>query len=213
MNEQTREPRLLQQFARLPVPGEVKTRLARTIGAAAACAVHEELLEITGRTLLAAALAPVELWLDRGGTHPVIESLLAAGVCGPCRQSGADLGERMHRALCAGLRRYERVVLVGSDCPGLGRAYLARAFRALDTADAVIGPAEDGGYVLIGARRECMPLFIDIPWGTENVLKLSEAAARRAGLNLALLAPLYDIDEEADLRRWRRSEGSGAQRA
>ncbi|MEL7044052.1 MAG: TIGR04282 family arsenosugar biosynthesis glycosyltransferase [Pseudomonadota bacterium] len=215
MSEEARGPRLLQQFARLPVPGRVKTRLARSIGAAAACAVHEELFALTARTLLDAALAPVELWLDEGGTHGLLEPLMLAGMHGPFEQIGQDLGERMHRSLVDGLQRYERVVLVGSDCPGLDEAYLRAAFDALDAADAVIGPAEDGGYVLIGARRNCAPLFADIPWGTAAVLERSRAAAEIAELDLALLTPRYDIDVEADLLRWRSGQGkeSGAQSA
>ncbi|MEM1189836.1 MAG: TIGR04282 family arsenosugar biosynthesis glycosyltransferase [Pseudomonadota bacterium] len=215
MNKPARDSRGIQLFARLPVPGRVKTRLARSIGAAASCAVHEELLALTARTLLEAALAPVELWLDESGTHGLLEALLRAGMRGPFEQTGHDLGERMRRSLVAGLQRYERVVLVGSDCPGLDKAYLRSAFDALDEADVVIGPAEDGGYVLIGARGDFAPLFADIPWGTGEVLQRSRAAAAAADLSLALLEPRYDIDVEADLLRWRspRGEASGAKSA
>ena len=198
-----RRARLLQQFARFPQAGAVKTRLAAVIGAEPACAVHEALLEHTARRLVSARVAPVELWLDRAAPHPLLSRLRARGVAGPYLQQGGDLGERMHRALRNGLARASAVVLVGSDCPHLDAAHLAAAFAALRRHDVVFGPAEDGGYVLIGCRRVSAALFRGIEWGSDEVLRESLAAARAAGLRPACLAPRYDIDRIEDLRRWR----------
>lgn len=195
---------LLQQFARFPEPGAVKTRLARALGAEAACAVHEELVTMTARTLLAAGLGPVELWLDRHpGDHVLLCGLIASGARGPFVQRGAELGARMYHALVDGRRRASAVLLVGSDCPGIDVAYLREAAAALRSHDVVLGPAEDGGYVLIGARTPVRALFSGIPWGTGEVLAATLAAAAESGLTVECLAPRFDIDDEADYRRWR----------
>lgn len=198
-----RDASLLQLFARYPEAGFVKTRLAAAIGDRAACDVHEELLERTARCLLEASLGPVELWLDRAGTHPLLDRLLAGGIEGPRVQRGEDLGARMYAALAQGLRRAERVILVGSDCPGIDENYLAAAARALAGTDLVFGPAEDGGYVLVGCRLARAAAFSGVDWGTGRVLEQSCAAARAAGLTVTLLEPRYDVDTPEDLRRWR----------
>lgn len=213
MSEPTR---LLQQFARLPRVGAVKTRLQTALSPEDACAVHCELLLQTATTLLAAELAPAQLWLDQSGQHPTIQQALALGMQGPFLQRGGDLGARMHRALQAAFDapgdgavsrtgRGRQVLLVGSDCPGLDDAYLQSAYAALESADLVLGPAEDGGYVLVGLR--CPPpagLFSGILWGTEDVLASTVARAGRLALSLQLLEPRYDIDRPEDLARWRR---------
>ena len=200
--------RLLQQFARYPEVGAVKKRLAATIGTKAACAVHEELLLRTGRRLLDAGVGDVELWLDRPGQHPALTQLLGLGARGPFIQQGNDLGERMQHALRAGLEKADAVVLVGSDCPDLDGDYLIAAFDALVEHDLVYGPAEDGGYVLVGCRRLAPTVFADIPWGTDAVLEASLAAARRQRVAVAQLPPRYDVDTAEDLERWRERENS-----
>jgi len=194
----------LQLFSRFPEPGAVKTRLARRIGAIEACGVHEALLRRSAATLREAALGPVELWLDRYAPHPLIDELLADGLEGPFSQNGAQLGERMYHALSHGLQRAAAVILIGSDCPAMDAQYLAGARDALQRADIVFGPAEDGGYVLVGARRVSTALFKGVPWGTGEVLAASLRAAGRAGLSVALLGARYDVDEWEDLQRWRR---------
>ncbi len=202
MADADRSARLLQQFARLPVLGEVKTRLARGVGAEAALAVHRLLVERTGRMLADAALAPVELWLDRAGEDAAIRAVLDRGVRGPLLQRGEDLGERMFLALEQGLKTARSVILVGSDCPGLDRAYLRQAFEALEQAELVLGPAEDGGYVLIGVRSLERSLFNRVRWGGGEVLSQTLANAEQAGMKTALVEERYDIDEPHDLQRW-----------
>lgn len=200
--------RLLQQFARRPVLGAVKTRLAKSIGDEAALKVHRRLMECTGNALITSNLGPVELWVDGPGSDATIDRLLNRGLAGPRIQSGTDLGERMTAALEDGLRRARAVVLVGSDCPGLDAAYLRGAFDALESADVVLGPAEDGGFVLIGARR-LPPRFLGgVAWGQSGVLREVREQAKAVGLSSILLAQRYDIDELADLRRWRAADAS-----
>jgi rSAM/selenodomain-associated transferase 1 len=175
-----------------------------------ACAVHEELLLHTVTTLCAARLAPVELWLDRAGDSVTVDRALQLGAVGPHYQRGADLGARMYTALSEGLTRAERVVLVGSDCPTLDVPYLQGAFDALLASDVVLGPAEDGGFVLIGCRRLADRALANVPWGAGDVLRQTLLRLHATGLSVALLAPRADVDTPADLRRWRaRSSGVG----
>ena len=203
MSERAPGSRLLQQFARFPRRGQVKTRLARRVGEASAYEVHTELVAQTAATLVRSGVAPPELWLDQLGRHALIERILHSGMAGPNRQEGADLGARMLSALQSGLERAESVVLVGSDCPGLSAAYLEEAFQHLETHDLVLGPAEDGGYVLIGARKLAPEVFQRVPWGEGTVLAATERNAQAVDLRVARLAPRYDVDEWEDLQRWR----------
>lgn len=206
-------PLRLQQFARLPRPGAVKTRLQPALTAEAACAVHCELLQKVAADLLAARLGAVELWLDDAGEHPALRRCLDAGLCGPFRQRGEDLGARMENALLDGLRRAGAVILTGSDCPGLDPGYLRGAAAALAHCDVLFGPAEDGGFVLLGCRRMETGLFAGVPWGTAQALAESEARVAARGWVTRRLPLRFDIDTPQDLRRWRRLQaeaGSGA---
>jgi uncharacterized protein len=115
------------------------------------------------------------------------------------RQGAGDLGVRMAEALGEALTRRGRAVLIGSDCPGYHHAYLTAAFAALDGHGAVLGPAVDGGYVLIGLRRVALDLFAGIPWGTDTVLVRTRAALVRLGWTWAELPALRDIDRPEDL--------------
>jgi rSAM/selenodomain-associated transferase 1 len=144
--------RRLLVFARNPLPGRVKTRLIPSLGAAAATAIYRQLLQ---DTLLAAARVggvDSEVWLDEGEPVPWLADIAAAHGLAMRRQSARDLGMRMHAAFSASLRSAEHVVLIGSDCPEFDPGYLEAAFAALAQQDAVLGPAVDGGYVLIGLR-------------------------------------------------------------
>ena len=193
---------LLIQFAREPIAGAVKTRMIPHLNPQEACALHCELVLWAARTLLAADLGPVELAVAGSAQHPLFQRCSALGVAGVSAQQGADLGERMYNALVSGLGRFERVVLIGSDCPGIDRDYLVQAFAALERADIVLGPALDGGYVLIGARRVPPQMFSGISWGTASVFAETTDSLRRLGLDWAELTPLADIDRPEDLAIW-----------
>lgn len=180
-------------FAKSPVLGAVKTRLAAALGAAGALAAHRRLLLETLARLPpgSGAFAP-ELWLA-GPLAPAAPWRR----CLPIRQQPeGDLGARMAAAFADGV-----TVLVGSDVPGLGPAYVEAALARLAEVDVAIGPTTDGGYCLIAMRKPQPALFEYIPWGTDAVLAATQAAAGK--LTLALLEPLWDVDEVADWRRWR----------
>ena len=193
---------LLIQFARAPQEGQVKTRMLPHLSASSACDLHCELTLWTCRQLLDSRLGEVELSVAGDTGHALFSQCRAMGVSRVLPQRGADLGERMYNAIQRGLAQYASVILVGSDCPGIDPAYLRQAFAALRTTSVVLGPATDGGFVLIGARELTADVFEGIPWGSGTVYARTVAALERAGLSRAGLPVLSDIDRPEDLPVW-----------
>lgn len=195
--EELTERRLLV-FARAPIPGETKTRLIPALGAEGAAALHERLVRRTLATVR--GLAPVTLCCAPGAEHPFFQSLaldLGVELQG---QRGADLGERMSRALQDALSGARAVVLIGTDCADLRRADPGAAFSALaDGADAVLGPVADGGYWLLGLRRWDESLFEGMPWGTAQVLERTRRVLAGLGWRWQELAVRHDVDRPEDL--------------
>jgi rSAM/selenodomain-associated transferase 1 len=167
-----------------------------------ACQLHRELLLWTCGSLLGSGLADVEVWLSEPSDDPAVEQCIALGIAAVRRQCGADLGERMHHAISDGLRRYRQVILVGSDCPAIDRTYLQAALAALARVELVVGPATDGGYVLLGARRIRPELFSGVAWGGCSVFAETVQRADRLGLDWQALPALQDIDRPEDLPAW-----------
>ena len=201
-------PRRLIVFARLPVLGRVKTRLAAAVGPGRALDAHRRLLAATLRCARAARVQHREFRYDAGDAAPgpqarlSLPGRLASAGWAVAAQRGADLGARMDEALGSALARGGHAVLVGSDCPVLTAADLADAFDALERADAVFMPAEDGGYALVGLARPLPVLFDAMPWGTSDVMALTRDRMRDANLRVATLRTVWDVDVEADLARW-----------
>jgi len=200
-----RDPPTLQVFAKAPVPGRVKTRLARTIGTEAATSAYRALAERTLATAAAARRAGVvgaiELWLDPESDPAAIAPWRDRYGVTIETQAGDDLGARMHNALRSSIARGIPALLVGTDVPGYDVAYLARAAAALEWHDAVIGPAEDGGYVLIGLARD-IDVFGGVPWSTSEVMASTCARLAAAGASHVELPPLWDVDTVDDFLRW-----------
>jgi rSAM/selenodomain-associated transferase 1 len=185
------------------VAGAVKTRLANSIGDRAAAVLYEKLVRHALGVAAASGLAPVELHVASQPQHPFFRSLAAQHALKIEPQRGEDLGERMCNALSAALCTADFALLIGTDCPAMTVDYLREACERLHTGRAVVlGPAEDGGYVLIGARRLEAGLFSDIPWGSERVLQLTRERLRALKLPYAELETLWDVDRFEDLRRW-----------
>jgi len=186
-------------FGREPIPGRAKTRLIPALGAEQAAALYEQLLR---RTLSAASRLPAtrrSLWLDDlvpDGTVAEHARSLGFEVIPQC---GENLGERMAHAFSHALQQGHGAVLIGSDCPGYSTRYLVAAFAALDNHDAVVGPAADGGYVLLGLRRTAPVLFEDMPWGTGKVLDRTRQRLVGLGWRWKELSVLKDIDVPEDL--------------
>lgn len=186
-------------FAKAPLPGYAKTRLAGTLGPAAAAQLAQRLLEAMLEQAVASRVGPVELCAAPDTGHPVLTRLASEHGIALSSQGDGDLGARMQRALTRALRTASCALLVGTDAPALDAAYLRAAAQALVEHDAVFGPALDGGYTLVGLRREAAHLFERMPWSTPEVMRETRARAAALGLRWAELAPLADIDEPADL--------------
>ncbi|MBI4293847.1 MAG: TIGR04282 family arsenosugar biosynthesis glycosyltransferase [Betaproteobacteria bacterium] len=189
-------------FAKAPEPGEVKTRLIPALGAAAAAELQRRLIERTLEAALAAGIGPVELWCSPDASHPFFLDCARRYAIALAVQGGVDLGERMQLALDALLGAGERALLIGSDIPALTPQYLREADSALAAGcDAVLGPAEDGGYVLIGLRRSAPSLFAGMRWGGSDVCEQTRARLAQVGMRYRELAVLWDVDRPEDLPR------------
>lgn len=189
-------------FARAPLPGRVKTRLAENIGAQRAATLYTDWLCETVRMCATSALAPVELWCSPDTEHEIFTSLRAAYGLKLATQPQGDLGTRMQAAMHQALQQGEFTVLIGTDCPAMDVDYLASACRVLQAGtELVLGPAEDGGYVLLGARKLDDSLFDGIPWGTGRVLQQTRMRIASIGYRHAELASLWDVDRYEDLQR------------
>ncbi|MEO6697527.1 MAG: TIGR04282 family arsenosugar biosynthesis glycosyltransferase, partial [Gammaproteobacteria bacterium] len=141
-------------FAKAPVAGTVKTRLIPALGAHGAAALHTTLTRHSIATAVNAPLCPVELWCSPDAHHPFFAQCQKDFGVTLQQQQGNNLGERMAQAFDTVLQQHPYAVVIGTDCPTLTTQDLRAALNALHEGfDAVIGPAEDGGYVLIGLRR------------------------------------------------------------
>ena len=193
----------LALFVRAPVPGQVKTRLAREFGAEAACCLYRAMVD----DLLANARAtgwPIYLCHAGDGVTELPPDW-RRGVAQVLPQLGDTLGERMAAAFARGFADgRERLLLLGSDIPGLNTELIRSAGAALDTHDVAVVPDLDGGYCLLGLKStSCRPrLFNDIPWSTAQVFDLTVARCREEGLTVAKLAALQDIDTLDDLHSY-----------
>lgn len=186
-------------FVRAPVAGRVKTRLAASIGAEAALRVYVRLAEHTLREARAVEGAEVRVHFTPADAGEEVRRWLGEGVrCLP--QAEGDLGERMRRAFRdAFVAGHGRVVIVGSDLPELSSSLLRRALALLESHPAVLGPARDGGYYLLGLTRMVPGLFTGIAWSTGEVFAHTLERLRAAGVEPALLEVLGDVDRVEDL--------------
>ena len=186
-------PRLVL-FTRYPQPGHAKTRLIPALGAAGAAALHRRLTEATLATLLATGL-PVELWVT-GAPFAAFEAWLGNDT--PIHLQGdGDLGARMDRAL-----QPTPAILVGSDLPTLATSHIAQAAALLADGSVALGPAEDGGYYLVGLPAPAPFLFEAMAWSTAGVLAETRRRLEANATPYALLPTLPDLDRPEDLARF-----------
>ena len=188
-------------FARAPYLGRVKTRLTPPLTQQQALDLHRALVEDTLERIARFRRPGLEHWLYLSEPSSP-EQLDVAPAWSSAIQAGDDLGARMEGAF---RQAYEdgrdRIVIVGSDSPTLPLDYLEQAYEALATQDVVLGPAEDGGYYLVGSSRFIPELLRGITWGSSRVLEQSTAALSRAGRSFHLLPSWYDVDTAEDLSR------------
>ena len=188
-------------FVRAPERGTVKTRLAAAVGADAALRVYRRLAEHTLREAAALAGEGVQLRVHHtpADSGDAVRHWLGDGPL-YLPQADGDLGMRMEDAFARVFADgAQRVVIVGSDLPEVSASLLRRAFDLLDAHPAVIGPARDGGYYLLGLTRMVDGIFRGIAWSTPEVLASTLARFRAAGIDPVLLEALADVDEAGDL--------------
>jgi hypothetical protein len=199
--------RRLIVFARAPLPGEAKTRLADAIGETAAAGVYARMLYGYLLELATVDWEDVAVQLSVASAEDVAFFAEAFPEIELRAQPEGDLGMRLaaafDEAFAGGARS---VVVTASDTPELDVALIHTAFRTLEQAPAVIGPCPDGGYYLLGMRAPGTPLFEGVDWGTDRVLEQTERLARAAGLTMARLPERMDVDTGDDLIRWRRTQ-------
>ena len=186
-------------FVKNPILGAVKTRLAESVGDEEALIVYVKLLKHTREVALKVDaqryvyynkhVVQTDQWLSADFSKRV--------------QKGTDLGARMNEAFRAQFDEgADKVVLIGSDCYDLEPGHLKAAFKSLDKSDFVVGPAEDGGYYLIGMRQPAEFVFDDIQWSTNTVFDETRKAILSRGFSLDILEELSDIDNLEDLKRY-----------
>ena len=189
----------LHMLARSPIPGRVKTRLIPALGEEGACDLQRRLL-YHALQLPGTNFSQRFLWLD-DTPDAELETLAENLGWVLVEQPAGDLGERMRRIATLGLAESDAVVLIGNDCPALDAVYLDDACAALQEEPVVLGPAEDGGYVLLGLRRIDALLFNNLPWGTDQVLAMTCERVQQLGWGHRLLPVLWDVDRPEDLPR------------
>ncbi|HET9950480.1 MAG TPA: TIGR04282 family arsenosugar biosynthesis glycosyltransferase [Candidatus Eisenbacteria bacterium] len=188
-------------LAKAPVVGRVKTRLTPPLAPEDAAAVARASLVATIAAVAGKPALPLTLFLEGTLDEPLAAWVASRGVDVRAQGEG-DLGERLRAAFAALFEEgAARVIAIGSDSPTLPFERLFAADAALRAHDAVLGPAEDGGYYLIGLARPEWRLLREIPWSRENVASVTLERAAAIGASIATLDPWYDIDDIASLRR------------
>lgn len=187
-------------FIKYPEPGKVKTRLAKDIGNERAADIYRQVVELVLKNTTPFNHAydrivfydPAARQKDFAAWLPEEQLVL---------QQGSDVGARMDNAVRVLLSRgAEKAVLTGADIPDLSAGIIERAFQELDHADIVIGPAQDGGYYLVGMKAPHPEIFQGIPWSTGRVREETLRTFHRYGLKGKLLGTLSDLDSTHDLQ-------------
>lgn len=199
-------------MAKAPMQGFAKTRLIPALGEAGAASLAQRLLFNAVASALGAEVGDVMLCATPAPSHAAWKPLSLSDRLQWACQGQGDLGERMARACEAFLLAGERVLLMGADCPGLTSERLGYAAKALHGADAVIVPAHDGGYALLGLKKFEASLFEDIAWGSAEVLSQTLAQLEALQWSLNTMPAMHDIDEAEDLaqlpKNWFKDSGN-----
>lgn len=193
-------PSKLIIFAKAPIAGAVKTRLQPQYSAQNAAHLQNYFILKTVEMASNLKNIDIELSCAPDDAHLIFQQCVTQYGITSKPQQGIDLGERMKNALAEALTQYSQAVVIGTDCPEITSDYLNEAFSMLENGiDAVIGPALDGGYVLLGLRRFSPLLFENVRWGTEQVLSETRKILELLGWQWDELNTLRDIDTPEDL--------------
>jgi rSAM/selenodomain-associated transferase 1 len=189
-------------FAKAPIPGLAKTRLIPALGAEGAAQFYVEMLRTKVDEICRGLLSPLQCWCTPDCSDETFLKFTKYPNLSLHLQQGEDLGERMAFAAELALKEADYVVLIGGDAPSLTVAHLRQTLNWLeDGAEAVLGPAEDGGYVLLALRKFQLNLFTAIPWGTDQVLPITRQRLKQLGCQWQELPLLWDVDRPEDLAR------------
>lgn len=188
-------------FAKAPVAGLSKTRLIPALGAPGAARLAATMLAHAVQQAVASGVGEVELCVSPNPQDPLWADLLPSHPALHLSDQGSgDLGARMARAAGRALEAGQPALLMGTDCPALTADRLRAAVELLRTHDALMVPAVDGGYVLLGLKRFDERVFSDIAWSTSTVAADTQRRFQRLDWSVATMEPLHDIDEPEDLR-------------
>ena len=176
--------------------GQVKTRLAKVIGEEQALAIHHNLVAMTAATIESLSSQKIVYFSEHNDEGSPLSKIAVDSKI----QQGNNLGERMHNAFeeCYALG-FKRMLLIGSDCPSLTNDLLFQAFEKLSNVPVVLGPAEDGGYYLVGLQAPKAELFDQINWGTSTVLEETINICHQQNVAFSLLPIHRDLDTYDDL--------------
>lgn len=186
-------------FARAPLPGATKTRLIPALGPSGAARLQAALLRHALAQAAAAQALELQLWGTGDDPEGVLAAMAAETGASLHEQPRGDLGERMAYALERATADGTPALVVGADCPWLTADVLREAAAMLASADAVLGPAFDGGYVLLGVHRVLRSLFADIEWGSDRVLRATRNRMAEANWYWRELPARPDVDRPEDL--------------
>ncbi len=203
MNERGDDTLAVLVFARAPEPGHAKTRLIPALGREGAARLQAAMTLRAVAAASEAAVGEVQIWCTPTADDPFFARCTKGRGLTLYTQQGTDLGARLRHGHDTAFEHYPGVLIMGTDCPLLTANELRAAARDIARHDAVIIPAEDGGYVLLGLSRACPNAFRDIAWGTEQVYEQTIERLREAGCTRAVHPPLWDIDRPEDLPRLR----------
>ena len=198
-----RKEKALIVFAKPPVAGLAKTRLIPALGENGAAEFHAKLLNLTLKNVVSENEWDTHLWCSENIVHPFFQTCVSGYSIKLHLQSEGDLGERMTHAMQYMLSQYEKVCIIGSDCPVLDRSKLRKVFAGLNSdKDVVVTPAEDGGYVLMAVRKELnADIFSGTQWGGRDVFQNTLKNIQGLKLNPVIQSTLWDIDTPEDLNR------------
>lgn len=190
-------------FCKAPITGQVKTRLQPALSAEQAVDAHKQLTNYTLERAFAEPLCYVQLYCAPDELHSYFQLCAKDYPLTLAKQIGSDLGEKMSNAFSAALLQYKHAILIGCDCPSLTVTDLRQSLSYLHQGhQAVIAPAEDGGYVLIGLSTPQPALFQNIQWGGKNVMADTLQRASAARISVKLLNQQWDVDTPADWNRF-----------
>lgn len=195
----------IQIFSKAPVEGYCKTRLIPYLGKKETVQLHMDMVQKTIATAKKIINADVQLWCKPSKQHVFFQKMAKQNSLTLHDQDGEILGSIMNNAAHIFADKYTNIVQIGTDCPYIDANYINSSIAKLnDETKVVIGPANDGGYVLLAKNQYYMEMYDDINWGTSNVLQQLEDNLQKLAINYYKLKPLTDIDTFDDFKMWKK---------